>query len=56
MNISRPQLNTITETLEDTVEYLCDQETLSGELLWTVVSCLAEAKVAELKGELAATK
>jgi len=56
MNISRPQLNTITETLEDTVEYLCDQETLSGELVWTILECLATAKIAELKGELAATK
>ena len=52
MNISRPQLNTITEIIEDTVEYLCDQETLSGELLWTVIGCLSEAKLAELKCEL----
>ena len=27
---------------------------LSGELAWTVIECLATAKIAELKGELAA--
>ena len=52
MQISRPQLREITETVEDTIEYICDNEQLSGELVWTVVECLATAKIAELKGEL----
>lgn len=52
MNISRPQKNTITEVIEDAVEYLCDHETLSGELVWTILECLATAKIAELKSEL----
>lgn len=53
MKISRPHLNEVTEVIEDTVEYACDQYQLSGELLWTVVQALATAKLAELKGELA---
>ena len=53
MDISRDQLNTLTELLEDTIEYFCDEHQLSGELAWTVTECLATAKLAELRGELA---
>lgn len=52
MIIERSLLQEITEVIEDTVEYACDQNTISGELVWTVVQCLATAKIAELKGEL----
>ena len=54
MDISQKQLKELTEIVEDTVEYACDQYTLSGELAWTVIECLATAKIAELKGELTA--
>jgi len=54
MQISRPHLDEITQVIEDTVEYSCDQNQLSGELVWTVVECLATTKLAELRGELAA--
>ena len=54
MNISRPQLKELTEVIEDTVEYACDQNQLSGELVWTIVETLATAKLAELRGELSA--
>ena len=53
MNISRPLLSEITEVIEDTVEYACDQNQISGELMWTVVESLATAKLAEFRGELA---
>ena len=53
MEISRPLLTEITGVIEDTVEYACDQNQLSGELVWTLVECLATAKLAELRGELA---
>ena len=53
MNISGPQLADLTEVIEDTVEYFCDKEQVSGELAWTVIECLATAKIAELKGQLA---
>ena len=54
MQITRPQLSELTEVIEDTVEYYCDQNTLSGELVWTAVGCLAEAKLAEIKGQVTA--
>ena len=54
MEISREQLAELRSVIEDTVEYACDQQMLSGELAWTVIQCLATAKIAELQGELAA--
>ena len=54
MQISRPQLSELTEIIEDTIEYYCDKEQVSGELAWTIIECLAAAKLAELKGKLAA--
>ena len=54
MHISRDQLKELTEVIEDTIEYFCDKETVSGELAWTVIECLATAKIAEMRGELAA--
>ena len=54
MEISRDQLAELTGVVEDTVEYYCDKEQASGELVWTVIECLAAAKLAELRGELAA--
>jgi len=50
MEISREQLQEITEVIEDTVEYACDQYLASGEKLWTIVHCLSIAKLAELEG------
>ena len=50
MNITRDQLQEITEVLEDTVEYACDQYIVSGEKLWAIVECLAVAKQAEIAG------
>ena len=50
MEISPDQLQELTSVIEDTVEYACDQHTMSGELAWTVVYCLANAKLAELEG------
>ena len=54
MQISRPQLSELQGVIEDTIEYYCDKEQVSGELAWTILECLATAKIAELKGELAA--
>ena len=53
MEISHRQLDDLTELMEDSVEYFCDQEMLSGELVWTVLECFATAKLAEIKKELA---
>ena len=52
MNITQKALQELTEVIEDTVEYACDQHMLSGECAWTVVQCLAVTKLHELEGLL----
>ena len=52
MQISREQLNELTEVVEDTVEYACDQYTMSGEKAWAIIECLAIAKQAEIAGDV----
>ena len=52
MQISREQLNELTEVIEDTVEYACDQYMMSGEKAWAIIECLAIAKQAELEGRV----
>ena len=56
MQISEEQLNRLRELVEDTIEYYCDKEQVSGELVWTCISALATAKLAELNGELVGSK
>ena len=66
MEISREKLQEITELIEDTVQSFCDTYSteayfprasgpVSGKLAWTIVSCLATAKLAELEEQLAPT-
>ena len=53
MQITKEALAELTEVIEDTVEYACDQQMLSGELAWTVIESLAQAKLAQLQGLVA---
>ena len=50
MQISREAHDELKEVIEDTVEYACDKHRISGELAWTIVECLAAAKVAQIQG------
>ena len=43
MVISPEQLNEINELLQDTAEYYCTENIMSGEKFWTVVECYAAA-------------
>ena len=52
MNISHEDLTELTEIVEDTIEYFCDKQLVSGELVWTIILCLATAKLEELKGDI----
>lgn len=52
MEISREKHDKLYEIIEDAVEYFCDEETVSGEISWTIVECMATAKLAELQGLL----
>ena len=37
----------VLELMEDDVEYICDQEKMSGEKVWTMIAALADAKLAQ---------
>ena len=50
--ISREVMNELKEIIEDSVEFFCDSNMISGEVSWTIVECLAVAKVAQMKGEV----
>lgn len=53
MIISRDVLNDLRGIQEDMAEHFVDENfPISGETYWTCVQCLAEAKLAELRGEL----
>ena len=53
MHISGPQLTELTEVIEDTIEYFCDKEQVSGELAWTVLECLSlQQRLLSLKENL----
>jgi hypothetical protein len=52
MQISRDQLQDLTEAFEDTAAYVADLHQLSGECIWSCVSCLGLAKVEEFQGGL----
>ena len=58
VTITRDQSNTITETIEDTVAYLCQDlyesgTPLSGETVYKVIAAYAETKAAQFAGECA---
>ena len=39
------QLLALQELMEDSIEYYCDEQMVSGETAWTMVASLAEAKL-----------
>jgi hypothetical protein len=52
MTLTHDQLDALTGLIEDSAEFYCSQEMVSGETFWTCLECLATAKLAELRGEL----
>ena len=43
--LRQQQLIELKELLEDTIEYYCDEHMVSGQVAWTMVASLAEAKL-----------
>jgi len=41
------------ELLEDTIEFFCDENMVSGELAWLVAETISTAKYYQLKGAVA---
>lgn len=53
MFITRESLTELRELQEDIAEHFTDENfPISGETYWTCVQALAEAKLAELRGEI----
>tara|TARA_S200002703_G_scaffold134772_1_gene123446 strand:- start:466 stop:627 length:162 start_codon:yes stop_codon:yes gene_type:complete len=52
MNITSEKHQQLIELIEDTVEYYCDENMVSGELVYTVLECYSIAKLAQLRGEV----
>jgi hypothetical protein len=52
MNLTRDQNCDLLGLIEDTAEYYCSLEMVSGETFWNCVESIATAKLAELHGEL----
>lgn len=50
--IQSEHLDEFNELIEDTLEYFCDTYMVSGELSWVLIQALAEAKLAEMRGEI----
>ena len=49
--ISHTNHNELKEIIEDSVEYYCNENMVSGELTWLIIQTLAEAKLAQFRGE-----
>ena len=52
MEATRAQAREVRELLEDTIEYFCDENMVSGEVAWTMVECVAVAKLAQMEGRV----
>lgn len=52
MQINREQLNELNGLQEDMASHFTDLNTVSGETYWTCVEAFAQAKLAELRGQL----
>jgi hypothetical protein len=52
MKISKETHDELFGLQEDMAEYFTDEYFISGESYWTVVECIATAKLAELRGEV----
>ena len=52
MKIDRDQLRELNGLQEDIAAHFADSNFVSGETYWTCVESFAQAKLAELRGEL----
>lgn len=52
MNISHEKHSELIELIEDSVEYFCSKNMISGELVYTILNCYSESKIAQFQGEV----
>ena len=51
MTIDKYIHDQLVDLVEDSVEYFCNEYMVSGEMAYLIVETLAEAKLAQFKGE-----
>ena len=49
--ILQQQAHLVLEHVEDIVEHICDENRMSGEKVWVMISALCEAKLAHFPEE-----
>lgn len=52
MEIQAETLQDLIDCVEDTVQKICDEHLVSGELAWSCTAALAEAKLLEIQGHI----
>ena len=52
MKVTKPSLTQTNEALEELAYEVCNEHLISGTAFWTLVQCYAEAKVAQMEGEV----
>ena len=52
MEISTQKAMELKELIEDTIEYYCDTNMVSGEMAWILTETLSTAKLMEINGQM----
>ena len=52
MEISTQKAMELKELIEDTIEYYCDENMISGEMAWILTETLSTAKLMEINGQM----
>jgi hypothetical protein len=52
MNISHEKHQELIELIEDSVAHFCSENMMSGELVYTILNCYFESKLAQFQGEV----
>ena len=52
MQVTKQSLKETNFALEELAYEMCNEHLISGEAFWTLVACYAEAKVAQMQGEV----
>ncbi len=50
MNITQQQHDELFELIEDSVEFFCSENMVSGECVYTIIESIAQAKLAQMSG------
>jgi len=52
MNITTEKHQQLIELIQDSVEFFCDENMVSGEVAYTILECYSVAKLAQIRGEI----